>query len=37
MAGSIKIIKNTSKKELKKLEGYSMWNNINIEKKKFGF
>jgi ubiquinone/menaquinone biosynthesis C-methylase UbiE len=37
MVGSIKIIKNTSQKELKKLEGYSMWNNINIEKKKFWF
>jgi len=37
MVGSIKIIKNTSQKELKKLEGYSLWNNINIEKKKFWF
>ena len=37
MTGSIKIIKSTSQKELKKLEGYSMWNNINIEKKKFWF
>jgi ubiquinone/menaquinone biosynthesis C-methylase UbiE len=37
MVGSIKIIKNTSQKELKKLKGYSLWNNINIEKKKFWF
>lgn len=37
MVRSIKIIQNTNQKELKKLEGYSLWNDINLEKKKFYF
>jgi hypothetical protein len=37
MLRSKKIFKTINQKELKNLEGYFFWNNINIEKKKFWF